>query len=232
MISESSIEFLNDLKENNNREWFTANKKRYEVYKREYLQVAENLLTKIKQLDSSLNDLVAKNCIFRINRDIRFAADKTPYKTHISFGFAPGGKKMMGASYYLHINDEDGKGFVGGGIYMPPADILKRIRKEIDVYPDEFMAIVNSDSFTKFYPSTLDREPNMVLSRPPKGYQAEHKAIEYLKLKSFTAVKNFDTSEALKPNFIDFVMDAFEAVKPLLHFMNQGIQAQIEEENE
>ena len=231
MISQTSIDFLNELKINNNRDWFQAQKKRYDAYKKEYLQVADSLLSKHKTIDSNLSELTPKDCIFRINRDIRFSADKTPYKTHISFGFAPGGKKMLSASYYLHINNYDGSGFVGGGIYMPPADLLKRIRKEIDVYPDEFLEIVNNKNFTRFYPSSLDRTDGTVLSRPPKGFSAEHKAIEYLKLKSFTAVKNFDTTEATNPQFTEFVLDAFKSIQPLLHFMNEGIKAQMEEED-
>lgn len=225
MITQESFNFLHELKNNNNRDWFQSQKKRYDSYKKNYLDTASSLLSRMKEVDASLAELQAKECTFRIHRDIRFSKDKTPYKTHVSFGFAPGGKKLAMASYYLHL--EEGSSFVGGGLYMPPADVLKIVRSEIDVYADEFLELVNHAEFTKHFYSSLDRD--LILSRPPKGFNPEHKAIEYLKLKSFTAVKSFEMKKALETDFEDWVIEAFIAVKPLITFINQGIWAHREE---
>ena len=101
MVSESTIQFLKDLKTNNNREWFLDNKKRYEAVKKEYYQITADFLDSMKPLDPALELLEVKNCVFRINRDIRFSKDKSPYKTHLGIWLSTGAKNTEAAGYYL-----------------------------------------------------------------------------------------------------------------------------------
>jgi uncharacterized protein (TIGR02453 family) len=222
MLSVATIEFLQDLKENNNREWFEANKKRYLKVKEEYLGLADSLLSEMKKYDASLEMLSAKDCIFRINRDIRFSTNKSPYKTNLGIGLHPGGKKSMLATYYLHI--ELGQCFVGGGLWMPEAPLLSKVRKEIHYFYPDLKNIIENKDFSKSY-GDLDIESGAKLVRPPKGYTVEDPAIEYLKLKSFTASAKLSDPLITSKNLIPTVVKYFQDIKPLLQFLNRGIQS-------
>jgi uncharacterized protein (TIGR02453 family) len=222
MLSSATLEFLNDLKENNNREWFEANKKRYQKVKTEYLNLAESLVSEMKKFDASLEMLTGKDCIFRINRDIRFSSDKSPYKTNLGIALHPGGKKSMLAAYYLHI--ELGQCFVGGGLWMPEAPALAKVRKEIHYFYPDLKNIIENKDFSESY-GDLDIEPGAKLSRPPKGYLQDDPAIEYLKLKSFTASAKISDSLITSDNLIPTVIKHFRNIKPFLHFLNRGLQS-------
>lgn len=229
MLPTQVKDFLADLEANNNRDWFQANQAAYQTFKKSYLDFTSSLLQRMKAIDPALAHLEPKDCVFRINRDIRFSKDKRPYKTHLGIGLAPGGKKLAMASYYLHIGAEES--FVGGGIYMPPADVLQKIRREIDVYGDQLTGILSAAAFKKYY-KDLDTEPGQKLTRPPKGYDPENPMIEYLKLKSFTAVQPFAYEKAFQPGFEDYVIEGFKAIQPFLKFLNDGLQAQAEEDQQ
>ena len=222
MLSSATLEFLHDLKENNNREWFEANKKRYQKVKSEYLNLAEALVSEMKKYDASLEMLAGKDCIFRINRDIRFSSDKSPYKTNLGIALHPGGKKSMLAAYYLHI--ELGQCFVGGGLWMPEAPALAKVRKEIHYFYPDLKNIIENKNFSESY-GDLDIEPGAKLSRPPKGYLQDDPAIEYLKLKSFTASAKISDSLITSDNLIPTVIKYFRNIKPFLHFLNRGLQS-------
>ena len=129
MNTKGILAFLNELAENNNREWFQANKPRYEEAKKEFENFVGQLIGEISKFDPQIKTVEAKNCLFRIYNDIRFAKNKAPYKTNFGASIAKGGKNGGYAGYYLHI--ENGASFVAGGVYMPQADKLKLIRKEI-----------------------------------------------------------------------------------------------------
>jgi uncharacterized protein (TIGR02453 family) len=124
MISQSTIHFLADLKVNNNRDWFNANRIRYENSRSEYFAFVNQLIAGIKHFDHSIGTLEAKECTFRINRDIRFSPNKEPYKTNMGAYMARGGRKSPYAGYYFHL--EPGASFVSGGIYMAPPENIKK----------------------------------------------------------------------------------------------------------
>ena len=128
MVSESTIQFLKDLKTNNNREWFLDNKKRYEAVKKEYYQITADFLDSMKPLDPALELLEVKNCVFRINRDIRFSKDKSPYKTHLGIWLSTGAKNVESAGYYLQIDAENP--FVGGGCIVRNPNKFKKSEKK------------------------------------------------------------------------------------------------------
>src|SRR5690606_31944430 len=182
MISKESLKFLSDIKKNNNREWFHANKPRYEKYKKEYQSVVGEILQEMQKYDPSLKHLEIKDCQFRINRDIRFSADKSPYKTNMAIWMSAGQKNTNLAGYYIHI--EPGASFVAGGVYWPESADLKKIRNEIAFFHDDLVKIVSDKKFkTEF--GELDRDENNSLKTAPKGFEKDHPAIEFLKLKYF-----------------------------------------------
>ncbi len=181
------------------------------------------LLLRMQKFDPSLAHLQVKDCTFRINRDIRFSKDKTPYKTHRSIVMSPYGKKMEYASYYVHLDEEEGS-FAGGGIYMPGSEALKKIRAEISAFHEDLEEILASDDFSQTY-NGLDKDEKFRLTRPPKGFQADHPAIELLKYKSFTASRTLPEKWLSDLRGIDEVVEILKKVKPLNDFINRGLDA-------
>jgi uncharacterized protein (TIGR02453 family) len=222
MLSKETFQFLEDLKANNNRDWFLENKKKYEVVKKEYHQLISDLLDVLKPLDPSLELLEVKNCTFRINRDIRFSKDKSPYKSHLGVWFSSSsvlkGDELSG--YYLHI--ENGACFVGGGLYSPTSEQLQKIRKEINFFYDDLEQIIADQNFKTTY-IDLNRGESTTLKNPPRGYLKDNPALEYLKLKSFTATQKIDSKLALQENFATVIAKKMALLKPLNDFINRAL---------
>lgn len=224
MLQIESLAFLRELAANNNREWFHSQAKRYKQVRADYTQLVDRLLEEMKAIDPSLASLTSKDCTFRIARDIRFSKDKTPYKTHFGIGMSTYGKRSGMAEYYLHL--EEGGAFAGGGIYMPDGEQLKKIRREIDVFHDDLKGIEAAPDFKKHFESI---DHNIVLKRSPKDYSEEHPAIDYLKLKSYTAIASLPDALITSKDLIPQVVERFAALKPFLDFLNRGLRAEEEE---
>lgn len=218
MLQPSTLTFLKSLKKNNNKPWFDENRDKYESARTNFQEFITELLHKMAAFDPDMKDLEAKKCMFRINRDIRFSKNKTPYKVNISAHFNKGGKKSVNAGYYFHLQP-GGNSFVGGGVWMPEAVELKKLRQEVDYCFPEFKKIVNSPVFKKQY-GELEKEDMLV--NVPKGYDKENPAGEFLKLKSFVATKNIPDEDLLSPKFSAEIIVAFKALMPLLKFMNRA----------
>lgn len=221
MLSPLSIRFLSNLSVNNNREWFLENKKAYESYKKDYLILVAQILDQMKAIDPTLIKLEVKDCVFRINRDIRFSKDKTPYKTHLGIWLSSGQKSENKSGYYLHISPETC--FVAGGIHSPEAADLKKLRREIAFFHDELEEILSAAEFKKYYPE-LDKESS--LKSAPKDYDKDHPAIAYLKLRSLTVTHFFNVEEVTKPDFVKKVVDLFRPLKPLNDFINRALSSE------
>ncbi|MEP7255157.1 MAG: DUF2461 domain-containing protein [Ferruginibacter sp.] len=219
MLQSSTLKFLKDLKKNNDKSWFERHRKQYEIAKADFLLLAGQVIKSISGFDSSIGNLEAKNCTFRINRDVRFSKNKDPYKSNMAAYFNKDGKKALGSGYYLHI--EPGKSFAAGGIWMPEPGVLAGIRQEIDYSFTEWKKIVESKSFKKIFPEGAKGD---ALTRPPKGYFETNPAIEYLKMKSFIVSKSFSDAEVQNKNFISDVAKTFQAMKPLIDFLNTAIE--------
>jgi len=220
MIQTATFKFLKDLKNNNNKPWFDTNRKLYESAKADFYVAVDKLIENIAKFDEPVGALKAKDCTFRINRDVRFSKDKSPYKTNIAAYFNQGGKKSNGSGYYLHI--EPGKSFAAGGIWMPEPTILAKIRQEIDYSFDEWKKIVESQTFSKKFPAGIDGIET--LSRPPKGYDENNPAIKYIKMKGFIVSHPFTNAELQDKNAVKNVAKTFEAIKPLIDFLNKAIE--------
>jgi uncharacterized protein (TIGR02453 family) len=217
MFSQTSLNFLKGLKENNNKDWFEAHRKEYNAARADQKQFIEKLLERMGRWDERMKKLSAKDCIFRINRDIRFSADKSPYKSNMSFYFAPGGKNSSGSGYYFHF--EPGNSFLGGGVWAPQPPALKAIRQEIDYNLEEFESILNAKAFKKYY-KTLGGES---LKKAPKEYSADHPGIEWLKHKDFTAMSPVKDADLTSAGLADHCNEAFKALQPLNNFLDRGL---------
>jgi uncharacterized protein (TIGR02453 family) len=221
MLQSSTIKFLKDLKKNNSKPWFDKNRKVYEAAKADFVNFIQSVIDQHSKKDPSIKSLLAKDCMFRINRDIRFSKDKSPYKSNFGASINKGGRKAMNsAGYYFHL--EPGNCFVGGGIYMPMPDELKKLRQEIDYNFSDFKKILNAKKFKSVY-GDLDKSDEFLLSRVPKGYLPENPAAEYLKLKSYIAMIRIKDSDLTSKGLVKKTADAFEALQPLIEFINEVI---------
>ena len=220
MLQADTLQFLRDLKENNHKAWFDRHKDRYERLRADYHQLADALIAAMISHDATLEGLTARDTTYRIYRDVRFSKDKTPYKTHLGVVLQTGGKKQPFCAYYLHI--EPGHSHAGGGLWMPENRILSKVRKEIHYFYDEFKDIVEAADFKKTF-GALEIMDGQKLSRPPKGYEADDPAIEYLKLKSILASKSISDELITSPKLVDEVIRTFRALQPMVTFINRGI---------
>lgn len=220
MISKHTLKFLEVLKINNNRDWFYENKKSYEEFKIDYHQLIRDFLEILKPQDASLELLEVKKCAFRINRDIRFSKNKAPYKTHLGIWMNTNHGNKNGPGYYIHI--EKGSSFIAGGIYSPEVDDLKKIRKEIAFFYEDLDKILKDNNFKKHF-TGLDKTETNSLKNGPKDFDKEHPAIEFLKLKSFVAVRLISDAELSNENFVKTIAEKLIVLKPLLEFLNRGL---------
>lgn len=221
MFATSTIKFLKDLARNNNKPWMDDHRTVYLAAKEDFESFVSSLIKKTGPLNKDIGGLEVKNCVFRINRDIRFSKNKAPYKTNMGASLDRGGKKSIYAGYYFHL--EPGKSFAGGGIWMPMAPELKKIRQEIDYSFDEFQKILSNKMFKAQY-GQLDDSSELKLTNLPRGYEKDNPAAEYLKLKSILALRSIPDADLTKPTLLTQTIKAFEALTPLLHFMNRSLE--------
>ncbi|MFZ4106041.1 DUF2461 domain-containing protein [Flavobacterium sp.] len=223
MISKEALQFLSDIIANNNTEWMHANKKRYESYKKDYHSFISSILAEMKPLDKSLEPLEVKNCTFRINRDIRFSKDKSPYKTNMGVWMSQDKNRKNAPGYYIHF--EAGNCFVAGGVWCPEAGELKQIRKEIEFFHEDLESIVSNKNFQKEF-NQLDRGENNVLKKAPKDFDPNHPAIEFLKLKSFTSSHKIIESLFSEADFSKKIAKKLVALKPLNDFLRRALETE------
>lgn len=220
MLSTSTLRFIKSLKKNNNREWFEANKKDFLSAKAEFETFIDALIRKIAKFDPSVGDKVAKDCVFRIYRDVRFSKDKSPYKTHFGAWITSAQSKSEAsakAGYYIHL--EPGGAFLAGGAYTPEGPWLKAIRQEIDYNTAEFKKILNSASFKKYF----GRMEGDQLANAPKEYPKDHPEIGLLKHKSFLAVHRLDDQMLTSDQFLNHAASVFKAMLPFNQFLNRAM---------
>ena len=211
------LSFLSGLQKNNTREWMEANKSKYLSSKQQFEDIISSLIDNIAVFDPHIVGSEPKKCIFRLHRDIRFSKDKRPYKENMGGFINKEGRKGMDGGYYIHI--QPGKSMLAGGIYMPPSDILKKIRQEIDYNPDGLINFMNSSSFKEYFGSFEgDR-----LKKAPKGYSPDHPNIELLKLKYYIIVHRLEDAELLKPDFLENATQILKAMLPLNNYLRTAL---------
>jgi len=210
--------FLSELAAHNDREWFNANKDRYNGLKDIFLAHVQELITQISVFDPEIAGLEAKDCIFRIYRDIRFSPNKIPYKTHFGAYMAKGGgRKSEYGGYYIHL--EPGNSFLSGGIYMPPPALLKMLRQDIYDQIEEFEEILNKPAFKKVY-GELEGD---TLSRMPAGFPVDSPYGYILKHKDFTVLSPKKDSFFEQKNWIEKTVADFKTLQPFNRFLNYTV---------
>lgn len=215
------ITFLQELQQNNNREWFMANKARYTALQARFNSFVDELIGEISRFDDSVTGLMAKDCTYRIYRDVRFSADKSPYKIHMGAFICPGGKKSGYSGYYFHLGT-GGEGYPYGhmlatGDYCHDPKALQIIREDIAGGEGDFDTIVRSVAPT----FALDCES--ALKRNPKGFEHEIEYTEYLRLKAFCLVHAPSTDFMCAPNLAQRTAELFRQTQPFLHYINRAI---------
>ena len=217
MLQPDTFAFLRDLKDHNTKEWFDENRDRYQSAKADVLALIDHLIEEIAGFDPDIRGLEAKQCLFRINRDIRFSQNKAPYKTNFGASIAKGGRRSSYAGYYLHL--QPGEVFVGGGIYLPPTSTLKAIRAHIDQHAPALRETLDDPDFKATYGDIQGES----LKTAPKGYDQDPPAIDLLRLKSFVVMRSYDDETTLSAEFPRQVVDNFEVMKPMLDFLNEAM---------
>lgn len=217
MIKKELFTFLEELKHNNHRDWFHAHKKEYQSVKQNVVDFLEVIIPELEKIDSEMVNLEPKKCLFRINRDIRFSKDKSPYKTNFGSFMVKGGKSSGNAGYYIHL--EPGNCFIAGGIHMPQSPELKKVRQEIYYHVEEFKSILKKALDTGNYREFAGDK----LKRPPKGFPAEFPDIDLLKHKSYGILQNIPDEVCYREDFVDFVLSVFKEMSPMVKFVNRGL---------
>jgi uncharacterized protein (TIGR02453 family) len=201
--------FFSDLKQNNNRDWFTEHKPSFKALETEVKDFGEQLKEKLNQHDN-----VDRFKLFRVYRDVRFSKDKTPYKTHFGLTWHRTKPQCRGG-YYLHLSP--GKNFLACGFWAPnPAD-LKRIRQEIDIDGEEYLAILNEKSFRNVW-GELEGE---AVKSAPRGYAKDHPKIDLLRLKQHILTIDYTDKDICQPDFIDRADSALKSVRPFVEYMSE-----------
>ena len=219
MLRVSTIKFLKDLKSNNNREWFQDNKSTFEEAKEDFEAFVSDLLAEISLFDPSISHHQAKDCIFRIYRDIRFSKDKSPYKAHFGAHISGASKKSdihSKAGYYIHI--EPGASILAGGAYLPQGDWLKQIRQEIAYNASALKVVLKGKDFVKYFGSMQGEQ----LKTAPRDYPKDHAQIELLRHKSFLASHSLPDKMLSDKGLLDHAATVFKALKPFDDFLNNA----------
>jgi uncharacterized protein (TIGR02453 family) len=213
MITQDTISFLKDLQLNNNREWFHTNKSRYDTVKAGFEVFVEECLAEIVKFEN-WGPTTAKSCIFRINRDVRFSANKDPYKNFFSAAFGNGGRHSDKIDYYLHFMPDGA--FLGGGMWAPTPEQLAKYRQEIDYNAQSLKDIIENKTFKNYFELTGDS-----LKGAPKGYDKTHPELYLLAKKQLFVMHNFTNEELISANFKEKIIEGCLIMKPFNHFFNQ-----------
>ena len=214
------IDFLRDLVANNNRDWFAANKERYQTTLDAFREEVAWFIARIGEFDERVKYLTPEECLFRIYRDIRFSPNKLPYKNHFGAYICPnGGRKSLLSGYYLHLQP-DGS-FLSGGIYCPQPAALKQLRESIELNYHELAAIANEKPFKKAFDGIVSPE---VLKRVPTGFSPDSPAAEWLKYKHFIVEHPLTEAELVAADFREKALDVFRAMKPFNDFCNESLE--------
>jgi uncharacterized protein (TIGR02453 family) len=214
----SALEFIKALKENNDRDWFNANKEWFQKSSEQFKTFTNLLIAGINEFDDSVGSVDPKDCIFRIYRDVRFSPNKSPFKTNFGAYIAKGGRKSPYAGYYFHLDADDS--FASGGVYMAPTEVMKRIREDIDLYPDEFLGIVNEKKFKETF-QFFDEDR---LKRVPLGFDKDSPVSDFLKFKHITPYHSLSYKDIEDKSLLKNTLGVYNTLKPLVDFLNRSIK--------
>ncbi len=212
------LNFIKDLTENNNRDWFNANKERYKESLEIFRGFAGELLAGISLFDPSVGNLEPKDTIFRIYKDVRFSKDKLPYKTQFGCWMAKGGRKSTDAGYYFHL--EPGKSFMAAGVWMPPKEQLNLIRQEIMYQPDSYLKLIGKADMKEYYERGGKED---MLKKGPAGFPKDFKYMDELKYKHYIWSRSYSDSAIQASGFVSSVVKDYEGLFPVVSYLNQAM---------
>jgi len=219
MIHQQTLDFLKELVDNNERDWFMANKERHDIARTNVIELTASLISKLHKIDPGVNaDMDPKKSVMRIYRDIRFSKNKTPYKNNFGVSIPSHGLKLGGVEYYLHI--QPGKSFIAGGYWMPEAEHLKAIRQEIDYNAADLKKVIDDAEFIKLFGEFRKQDQ---LKTVPRDYSADNENIELLKLKSFIVSHPLKDKELLNAKAADEIAEVCAKLYPLNVFLKNAI---------
>jgi uncharacterized protein (TIGR02453 family) len=222
MLQKSTLQFLKNLKSNNDRNWFEAHRTEFEKAKIDFEEFIHQVITDLSKVNPPIGKLLPKDCIFRIYRDVRFSKDKAPYKPHFSASINQGGKKSNLSGIYVHIEPTGGWGnFIGGGVWSPEPENLRKIRQEIEYNHEEFFKIIHKKKFKDLFG---DLSQEYKLKRLPKGLEPGHPAEEYLKLNSFIVTCTIPAKDITTAQLRKSIVNAYKTMMPLLNFINRAVE--------
>ncbi|RUS27015.1 hypothetical protein BC938DRAFT_483829 [Jimgerdemannia flammicorona] len=221
-ISPDVLEFMQELAENNDREWMLVNNDRWHATKKDFTDFIALVMKELKEIDTTILNVEPKEAVFRLNRDLRFTNDLSPYKTYLSAAFSRGGKKSPFAAYYISICPGN-KSYLGAGVWHPSTPILTRIRNGIDQDPTLLYQALELDEVQAFFGkkgiAVLEHEAER-LKTAPKGFPKDHAEIELLKYKSFVVGKALTDEEVVGEGFLEKVVQGLEAIVPFVTVLN------------
>lgn len=213
---EEIFQFLYQLERNNNKTWFDEHRAEYEKTRKMLVHLTEILINEIQTFDDTIGYVNPKDCIFRIFRDLRFSEDKRPYKTNYGTFICKGGRNSGLPGYYVHF--QPGQSFIAGGMYMPNAEQLRRIRTSIYEQPESFLEIIEDPEFKEF---TLFEEGKLKL--PPKGFPSDFEYIDWLKYRTYSPGISVDDKDLCGENAIDFILSKFKKMFNFNRFLTEAI---------
>jgi len=213
------LDFLSELESHNQREWFQEHKGAFEEIKASFEHMTQSLIDLLQLEDESFSGLQAKDCIFRIYRDLRFSKDTAPYKTHLGAYLAPGGRKSELCGYYLQLKPH-GQSLIAGGLFAPSPAVLYEVRDAIYAAPEDFKAIISAPAFVKTFGSIEGEK----LKRAPKGFPKSFEAVDLLKHKSFIARRTLSDAQVSSENFTTLALNTFRKLRPFNDFFNKAIR--------
>ncbi|KAF1966233.1 hypothetical protein BU23DRAFT_487302 [Bimuria novae-zelandiae CBS 107.79] len=235
-IHPNTLLFLSDLAAHNDRQWLKAHDPDYRTSLQDFTTFLESLSEKVIEADETIPELPVKDIIFRIYRDVRFSKDQTPYKTHFSAAWSRTGRKGPYAAYYVQIEPK-GSSFVGGGLWMPEASALNALRRDIDRKPHKIKRILTDANIRKaFFGGIANDETKAVkaftnqssnrsnaLKSHPKGYDADHKDIELLRLRNFTLGTKLSDNEVVGAKGLDRIAELVSCMVPFITYLNSVV---------
>lgn len=219
MVTKATLDYLRDLKKHNQRDWFHANRKRYEAARAEAVLLCDAVIAGLARFEPHILEQDPEDCFFRINRDTRFSKDKTPYKTHFGAFITDRGRMVDRAGYYVHL--EPGNCFIAGGLYMPPPPELKAIRRAILEDAAPLRAILRKKAFVKSWGSEL---PGDRVKTAPRDVPKDHPDLDLLRYKSFEVMRKVSDRDVLARDFARNATDHFETLQPFVAWLNAAVE--------
>jgi len=212
-----ALDFLSQLKVHNTKIWFDTHRAEYDLARRRFEDFIEVVIDEFRPVEDFEN-LTPKDCLFRINRDVRFSADKSPYKINFGASLARGGRHSRRMPYYVHLQPGN-QSLLAGGLYMPTPEQIGRVRAAIAADAAPLRRILRGRAFVEHF-GVLTDETEGRLKTAPKGYSRDHPDLDLLQFKQWAVMESLTDRQLLSPDLPAYTLKVFKALKPLNDWLN------------